>query len=220
MTLGERSWRVAIATQGNRQIVEVDGIPHRVERESWEVVRSPATGVVVSLAVQEGDEVAAGDPLAVLEAMKVETTVVAPGAGRVRKVLARRHSHVVTGAPLLMLAPLSPPLSPSAAEAQDPPAPGRRVRLASLAPPPDAAAGTRAESLEEARRLMLGYDADLPTVERLVSGFPLSVHSSSLDSTSTSPSGHCSCVVSTAVVDRSLAFQLPLPCRSPSRRES
>ncbi|HEY0557366.1 MAG TPA: biotin/lipoyl-containing protein, partial [Thermoanaerobaculia bacterium] len=166
MALGERSWRVAIATQGSRRIVEVDGIPHRVERESWEVVRSPATGVVVALAVQEGDEVAAGDPLAVLEAMKVETTVVALGAGRVRKVLARRHSHVVTGAPLLMLAPISP----SAAETQAVPVPGRRVRLASLVSPPDAAAGTRAESLEEARRLMLGYDADLRAVELLVSG--------------------------------------------------
>ena len=64
--------------------MEVDGIPHRVERERREAVRSPATGVVVSLAVQEGDEVAAGDPLAVLEAMKVETTVVAGPAGCAR----------------------------------------------------------------------------------------------------------------------------------------
>ena len=60
---GERSWRIAIAIQGDRQIVEVDGIPHRIERESGEVVRAPSPAVVVAIAVQEGDEVAAGDPL-------------------------------------------------------------------------------------------------------------------------------------------------------------
>jgi acetyl-CoA carboxylase carboxyltransferase component/biotin carboxyl carrier protein len=162
---GERSWRVAIATQGERQVVEVDGIPHRIEHETGEVVRSPATAVVVSIVVREGSEVAAGDPLMVLEAMKVETTVVAPGPGRVRGVLARRHAHVGTGAPLLLLAPQSSQLETHAA-----PAPGRRVRFESLAPRADGAADLRSESLEETRRLMLGYDADLGTVERLVSG--------------------------------------------------
>jgi acetyl-CoA carboxylase carboxyltransferase component/biotin carboxyl carrier protein len=162
---GERSWRVAIATQGERQVVEVDGIPHRIEHETGEVVRSPATAVVVSIGVREGSEVAAGDPLLVLEAMKVETTVVAPGPGRVRRVLARRHAHVGTGAPLLLLAPQSSQLETHAT-----PAPGRRARFESLAPRADGAADLRSESLEETRRLMLGYDADLGTVERLVSG--------------------------------------------------
>jgi acetyl-CoA carboxylase carboxyltransferase component/biotin carboxyl carrier protein len=165
MASGEQSWRVAIATQGERQVVEVDGIPHRIERETGDVVTSPATAVVVSIAVREGSEVAAGDPLLVLEAMKVETTVVAPGPGRVRRVLARRHGHVGTGAPLLILTPPSDQPGIHAA-----PAPGRRVRFERLAPRADGAANLRSESLEETRRLMLGYDADLGTVERLVSG--------------------------------------------------
>ncbi len=160
---GERSWRVSIATQGSRQLVEVDGIPHRVERETGEVVRSPASAVVVSLAVQEGDEVAAGDPLAVLETMKLETTVLSPGAGRVRKVPARRSAHVATGDPLVVLTPL-------ATEDHPVPAVGRRVRFDSLVPPADGAPDLRGASLEEVRRLMLGYDADLATVEWLVSG--------------------------------------------------
>ncbi|MEO6193853.1 MAG: carboxyl transferase domain-containing protein [Thermoanaerobaculia bacterium] len=160
---GERSWRIAIATQGDRQLVEVDGIPHRIERESGEVVRAPSPAVVVALAVREGDEVAAGDPVAVLEAMKLETTVLAPRSGRVRRVLARKGSHVGTGAPLLVLAPL-------AAEDGAAPAAGRKVRFDALVPPADGAPDPRRESLEEALRLMLGYDADLQTVERLVSG--------------------------------------------------
>ncbi len=160
---GERSWRIAIATQGDRQLVEVDGIPHRIERESGEVVRAPSPAVVVALALQEGDEVAAGDPVAVLEAMKLETTVLAPRSGRVRRVMARKGSHVGTGAPLLVLAPL-------AAEDLAAPAAGRKVRFDALVPPTDGAPDPRRKSLEEALRLMLGYDADLQTVERLVSG--------------------------------------------------
>ncbi len=163
ITCGERRWRVAIATQGDRQLVEVDGIPHRIERESGEVVRAPSPAVIVALAVQEGDEVAAGDPVAVLEAMKLETTVLAPRSGRVRKVLARKGSHVGTGAPLLVLAPL-------AAEDRAAPAAGRKVRFDALVPPADGASDPHRESLEEALRLMLGYDADLQAVERLVSG--------------------------------------------------
>jgi acetyl-CoA carboxylase carboxyltransferase component/biotin carboxyl carrier protein len=156
-----RSWRVSLAAQESRLLVEVDGIPHRVERDAGGIVRSPAPAVVVSLAVREGDEVAAGDPLAVLEAMKMETTVVAPGPGRVRKVLARRNAQVATGGPLLALEPLDR----RGGEA----VPGPRVRFESLVSkerPED----SRGETLEEARRLILGYDADPRTVQRLVSG--------------------------------------------------
>jgi len=160
---GERSWRISLAAQGNWQIVEVDGIPHRIERDFWDVVRSPAPGVVASLAVKEGDEVAAGDPLAVLEAMKLETTVRAQAPGRVRKVLARKNAQVATGGPLLVL---EPPALGDRPEAR----PRERVRFAGLAPPEDetAALSPRVQSLEEARRLMLGYDADAETVQGIL----------------------------------------------------
>jgi acetyl-CoA carboxylase carboxyltransferase component/pyruvate/2-oxoglutarate dehydrogenase complex dihydrolipoamide acyltransferase (E2) component len=160
---GDRSWRAALSSQGSRLLVEIDGIPHRVERDEGGIVRSPAPAVVVSLAVQEGDEVAAGDPLAVLEAMKMETTLVAPGPGRVRKVLVRKNAHVGMGVPLILL---EPPL-----REQRPTASGeRRVGFQGLVPADDGTASRRGESLEEARRLMLGYDADPRAVQRLVSG--------------------------------------------------
>ncbi|MFL6232681.1 MAG: carboxyl transferase domain-containing protein [Thermoanaerobaculia bacterium] len=161
ISCGGRSWRVSLAAQESRLLVEVDGIPHRVERDAGGIVRSPAPAVVVSLAVREGDEVAAGDPLAVLEAMKMETTVVAPGPGRVRKLLARRNAQVGTGGPLLALEPLAPGGAAAA--------PGPRVRFDSLVPK-DRPEDSRGEVLDEARRLILGYDADPRTVQRLVSG--------------------------------------------------
>jgi biotin carboxyl carrier protein len=40
-------------------------------------------GTILKVLAEEGDEVDAGDPLVVLEAMKMETTIAAPKAGRV-----------------------------------------------------------------------------------------------------------------------------------------
>ncbi|HEY3571646.1 MAG TPA: carboxyl transferase domain-containing protein [Thermoanaerobaculia bacterium] len=162
LSCGGRSWRVSLAAQESRLLVEVDGIPHCIERDAGGIVRSPAPAVVVSLAVREGDEVAAGAPLAVLEAMKMETTVVAPGPGRVRKLLTRRNAQVGTGGPLLALEPLDRGGVPATS--------GPRVRFESLVPAADGPASPRGEALDEARRLILGYDADPRTVQRLVSG--------------------------------------------------
>ena len=49
------------------------------------------------------DSVAAGQTIAVLESMKMETAVRAPFAGRVREVLAGANAQVDAGAPLLAL---------------------------------------------------------------------------------------------------------------------
>ncbi|HSF43079.1 MAG TPA: biotin/lipoyl-containing protein, partial [Thermoanaerobaculia bacterium] len=163
LAVGDRSWRVFSTLDGGDLLVEVDGVPHRICRETGEVVRSPAPAVVVSLAVQEGDEVAAGAPLAVLEAMKMETTLFAHAAGRVQKILARKNAQVGTGGPLLVI-------EPAAAPARSAEARGERVIFDALAPPDD---GRKAGvDLAEVRRLMLGYDVDPGTVRKIASEAP------------------------------------------------
>lgn len=157
LSRGDRSWRVSLAEQGSRLLVEVDGIPHHVERDAGGVVRSPVPAVVASVSVQEGDEVAAGDPLVVLEVMKLETTVHAQAAGRVRKVLARRNAKVGTGDPLVILEPAIRAESPR-------PGGGRRVRFDTLA---ESEPPKRGASLKEARLLMLGYDVDPGIAQRV-----------------------------------------------------
>jgi methylmalonyl-CoA carboxyltransferase small subunit len=50
------------------------------------VCRSPINGLVVKVAAQEGQQIQPGDTLFVLEAMKMETAITAPNAGKVVKI--------------------------------------------------------------------------------------------------------------------------------------
>jgi len=50
------------------------------------VCRSPVAGVVIKVSVEPGQSVQANDLLMVLEAMKMETNVTAPSAGKVKNV--------------------------------------------------------------------------------------------------------------------------------------
>lgn len=75
-----------------------------VEPLSGEPVCAPMPGIILSILVDEGQVVAAGDPLLVLEAMKMENEIHAPRAGMVRKILVREGSDVRQGTPLIELA--------------------------------------------------------------------------------------------------------------------
>ena len=85
--------------------IEVDGVSHRIERDDGGMVRAPSPAVVVSITVKPGDTVSAGDRLAVIEAMKMETQVVAPFSGKIRQVMAIPNVQVSTGDPLLQIEP-------------------------------------------------------------------------------------------------------------------
>jgi biotin carboxyl carrier protein len=51
-----------------------------------EDVKAHITGVVFQITTKPGDAVAAGDPVVVLESMKMEIPVEAPRAGSVREI--------------------------------------------------------------------------------------------------------------------------------------
>ena len=50
------------------------------------VCRSPINGIVVKVAAQIGQQIQPGDTLLVLEAMKMETNITAPVAGKISKI--------------------------------------------------------------------------------------------------------------------------------------
>jgi biotin carboxyl carrier protein len=60
-------------------------------------------GIVVEVAVREGDVVADGQTLLVLEAMKMRNPIAADGAGRVKRVLTKAGQAVAGGALLVEL---------------------------------------------------------------------------------------------------------------------
>ena len=66
-------------------------------------VRAPMPALVSSLPVVEGDSVAAGQPLVVLEAMKMENEVRAHHDGVIRKVFVKKGETVEKGALLLRI---------------------------------------------------------------------------------------------------------------------
>ena len=61
-------------------------------------------GKIIAVHVQPGDKVQAGQPLIVMEAMKMEHTISASGDGTVAKVLFQVGEQVAEGAELIEMA--------------------------------------------------------------------------------------------------------------------
>ncbi len=55
-------------------------------KDAKQEVRAPMPGLILNVFVQPGDMVQAGEPLLVLEAMKMENLIKAPSAGTIREV--------------------------------------------------------------------------------------------------------------------------------------
>jgi acetyl-CoA carboxylase carboxyltransferase component len=70
-------------------------------------VRAPMQGTVVSVGVREGDRVAAGTELAVIEAMKMEHLVFAPTGGIVRRIVVAAGDLLAEGQPVAFLEPVA-----------------------------------------------------------------------------------------------------------------
>ena len=91
-------------TQGATTITELDVLRHAAEGggEGGRLT-APMPGKVVSIGVKAGDKVTKGQPLAVMEAMKMEHTIAAPQDGVVVEVLYAPGDQVMDGAELLRL---------------------------------------------------------------------------------------------------------------------
>jgi len=61
------------------------------------VCRSPVSGIVVRVAAQVGQTLQTGDVLIVLEAMKMETNITAPNAGKIASIKVNQGDAVQSG---------------------------------------------------------------------------------------------------------------------------
>ncbi len=162
LEIGARTFRAISLSHGPERIVEVDGVSHRVSRDEGGLVRAPTPALVVNVRVGAGDEIEAGAPIAVLESMKMETTVVAPHAGRVRDVLVAANVHVDAGAPLVRITPRGV----QAVDALE----GARIQFDFVTPEEDPAARSRAH-LAVLRSLLMGFDVAPREARALVDEF-------------------------------------------------
>ena len=118
VTLGEQTLRTQVhwhddgttrtahvfAPQGATQIEVVDALAHAGDtHEAGGRLSAPMPGKVVSFFVRVGDKVQAGQALAVMEAMKMEHTIAAPGDGEVAELLFAPGDQVAEGDELLRL---------------------------------------------------------------------------------------------------------------------
>ncbi len=70
------------------------------------MLTSPLTGLIVKVAVGEGDPVSAGDTVAILESMKLEISIKAATSGRAARIAVREGDMVDRGQTIAEIAPL------------------------------------------------------------------------------------------------------------------
>ena len=87
-----------------REAAAVRLMPARKVIDAGKAVRCPMPGLVVSIAVGEGQEVKAGETLAVVEAMKMENVLRADRDGVVKRIHARRGDSLAVDAVILEFA--------------------------------------------------------------------------------------------------------------------
>jgi 3-methylcrotonyl-CoA carboxylase alpha subunit len=98
--------RVWVFLDGRTYVIEPDDrdTPQHVHATDDQVALSaPMPATVLAIKVSPGDEVAVGDLLVLLEAMKMEMPITAPRAGRVKSLACREGDLVQPGVPLLEL---------------------------------------------------------------------------------------------------------------------
>ncbi|HTE51570.1 MAG TPA: biotin/lipoyl-containing protein [Kofleriaceae bacterium] len=94
--------KVELVDARRRRLFQASGHASR-QVASGEIILAPIAGKVVKLLVTAGDEVAAGQGVAVLEAMKMENEIRADRGGLVETVHARPGQSVDAQEPLLTL---------------------------------------------------------------------------------------------------------------------
>ncbi len=155
-----RQYRVVAVTQGSSFRIVVDDTSHRVTRDDGGVVRAGWPAFVVSILVEPGEAVSVGDPLVVLESMKMETTVAATHSGVVSSIEVMPNAQVSTGGPMLRIRP-SEPAAPVLEGAPTVDLGGLEARPAPGTPICERVFGSL-------RNYLLGYDLDPQTQRRLL----------------------------------------------------
>jgi oxaloacetate decarboxylase (Na+ extruding) subunit alpha len=99
-----RAYDVTVSPQGAvESVTPAASSPAPVAPVQAQMIASPLAGNIVKIPIGVGQTVNAGDVVVILEAMKMETEVRAPAAGRVAEIRVKEGDAVALGAPLIAL---------------------------------------------------------------------------------------------------------------------
>jgi 3-methylcrotonyl-CoA carboxylase alpha subunit len=106
------------APKGATKITAIDRLAHAGDTQAeGGRLTAPMPGKVVSFAVKAGDKVVRGQPLAVMEAMKMEHTIAAPADGTVEELMFAPGEQVAEGDELLRMSAATAAAATTAAAA-------------------------------------------------------------------------------------------------------
>jgi acetyl/propionyl-CoA carboxylase alpha subunit/acetyl-CoA carboxylase carboxyltransferase component len=159
VTCNGRRYRVVSISKGPVTRVEVEGTSHLVLRDDGGVVRARGPAFVVSILVEVGQEVVEGDPIVVLESMKMESTIAAPFSGVVASIDVTAKAQVDAGAALLRI---------KASDTEEVALAASRVSLSGLTAQPAADAKICRPVYGALKSYLLGYDLDPGAPKRLM----------------------------------------------------
>lgn len=121
---GKKSFKVAFVSLDKRSkqaVLKVNGVKHSISiADSYDLlvkkmglsatvmhkvdeIKAPMPGLVLEIMVKEGQTIHEGDPLLILEAMKMENVLKSPGAGIVDSIKVEKGAAVDKGAILIKL---------------------------------------------------------------------------------------------------------------------
>jgi oxaloacetate decarboxylase alpha subunit len=99
-----KEFTVEVAEDGElADVSPAPAAPRPAPRPSGEAVKAVLAGNIFKVHVAPGDHVEEGQPLLVVEAMKMETAVSAPKAGTISDVFVREGDVVAVGDPLVAI---------------------------------------------------------------------------------------------------------------------
>jgi biotin carboxyl carrier protein len=122
-TIAGRTHLMHVAKVGAAYHVALDGATYVLEPDiatstggdtsvlNTPMIVAPMPGKVLKVLVAVGQHVAAGDPLLILEAMKMETRITAEGPAVVRRIAVETGQMIDAGMLLVELEPVSAPIS-------------------------------------------------------------------------------------------------------------
>jgi len=98
-TIAGYSYNVTVRT--NLEEKANDYLKNKAKESGSEIIKSPMPGLIVKILKKVGDNVQMGEPILLLEAMKMENEIRASASGIVKSISAKENSSVEKGESLL-----------------------------------------------------------------------------------------------------------------------